>query len=235
MAGPGAILMAGATGLVGGMALPDLLARATGWQVPLFSVSRRPPKLAHGQLHALVGPLQDAEFLSRLQDQLDQAPTPPLGVFVSAIGTTLKAAGSAPRFAAIDRDLVVALARIARSADARQAVIVSSVGADADSPNLYLRVKGEMESAVAGLGFERVDFLHPGLLLGPRGGERRTGEHIAQRLAPLYNPLLMGRLRRYRAIDAAVVAGALAALVGRPGRGRSIHRYDALQELARED
>lgn len=235
MAGFGSILMAGATGLVGGLALPDLLARATGWDSLIYSVSRRPPRLAHTQLHAFVGPMDDEAFLRRVEEQIAIAPAPPLASFACALGTTMRDAGSGAAFAAIDRDLVVTLARIARTQGARQAVIVSSVGADPDSANLYLRIKGEMESAVAGLGFERVDFLHPGLLLGPRGSDRRAGERFAQKLAPLYNPLLIGRLRRYRAIHAEIVARALVALVGRPGRGRNIHSHDALVELASEE
>jgi hypothetical protein len=154
--------------------------------------------------------------------------------FVCALGTTRRAAGSLQAFAAIDCDLVVSIAKAATAAGARQAIVVSSVGADARSRNDYLRVKGEMQGALAGVGFDRCDFLQPSLLLGPRrAGEARFAESLGQRLAPLFNPLLPGRLRRYRAIAATEVARAAAALLGRTERGIHFHEFDALSALAR--
>ena len=108
-------------------------------------------------------------------------------------------------------------------------VTVSSVGADPGSGNFYLRIKGEMESALEALGFERLDILRPGLLRGPRGGDRRPGERIGIALSPLVNLVLRGRLDRFAAIDADVVArrpwqgAALGASRG-SRRDLSIHR-----------
>jgi len=56
-------------------------------------------------------------------------------------------------------------------------------------------------------------------LLGERAGPPRAGERIAIHLAPIYNMLLAGPLRRYRAIDAKSVAAALIALNGAAGNG----------------
>ncbi len=123
------------------------------------------------------------------------------------------------------------LARIARELGAAHAIAISSVGADAASGNFYLSVKGRTEHELAALGFARVDLLRPGLLLGDRA-EQRQGEAIAGRLAPVFNPVLMGPLRRYRAIDAADVAAAAIALIGAPPPGVFTHEYDDLRRLA---
>lgn len=225
------ILFAGATGLIGGLALPRLLHHLSD-NAHVLAVGRRAPSVSDPQVLPILGTLDDAGLHARLDAILSEYPP---SVFVCTLGSTMRQAGSESAFAALDRDAVVALAERARAHGARQAVVVSSVGADANSASFYLRVKGEMQAAVIALGFPRVDFLQPGLLLGPRANDRRPGEHIAQVLAPLYNPLLRGRLHRYRAIPAATVAAALAALLDAPGNGITLHRNDALIELATGD
>lgn len=222
------ILFAGATGLVGRLALPLLLQRLPA-AARVLAVGRRAPALSDPRVVPILGVLDDAGLHARLETVLSAHPP---SVFVCSLGSTLRQAGSEAAFAALDRDAVAALAQRARAHGARQAIVVSSVGADADSASFYLRVKGEMQAAVIALGFARVDFLQPGLLLGPRAHDRRPGERIAQALAPFYNPLLRGRLHRYRAIPAATVAAALAALLEMPEHGITLHRNDALIELA---
>lgn len=217
-----AVLLAGATGLVGGRVLEGLLARADG---PLVVAPvRRPLATAHPRLRTLVG----AWDAAAIAGALDGAS---LDAYACCLGTTIRQAGSREAFLAVDRDLVLSLGETARALGARQALLVSSVGASAQSGNFYLRVKGEAERGLAGQGFERVDCLRPGLLLGERS-ERRRAEGLGQRLAPLANPLMRGPLRRYRAIGADVVAGALVALAGREAAGRFVHEYDALVALA---
>lgn len=219
------MMLAGATGLIGGQAL-ELLLRKGEWRVcaPL----RREIAVRHPQLQIALGDLADPSALAPIEREL-----PPLAVFACAIGTTLKKAGSAAAFSAVDRDLVLALAGMARRLGARHAVVVSSVGASSRSANLYLRVKGEMEAGIEALGFARCDFLQPGLLLGERA-ERRVGERLAQVLAPVYNPLLRGPLLRYRAVDAQAVAAALVALARTSEPGVRRWTYRDIEALARQ-
>ena len=153
-------------------------------------------------------------------------------VLVSALGTTMRQAGSQAAFRAVDHDMVVAVAAAARSAGAAHMIAVSSVGADPRSRNFYLRTKSEMEQALGDLRFDRLDLVRPGLLRGPRGGERRLGERIGILLSPLVNLALRGPLDRFAAIDAAVVADAIAALVGTEPPGRFRHHNRDLHRLA---
>lgn len=216
-----AVLLAGATGLVGGRVLARLLAQAGGLRV--LALVRRPLAQEHPRLRTLVGAWDAASIAAALEGASLEA-------YACCLGTTIRQAGSREAFLAVDRDLVLSLGEIAHALGARQALMVSSVGASAQSGNFYLRVKGEAERGLAGQGFERVDFLRPGLLLGERSEDRRA-EGLGQRLAPLTNPLMRGPLRRYRAIDADVVAGAMVSLIGRPQPGRLIHEYDALNQM----
>lgn len=226
----GDVLYVGATGLVGGLALPLLLQRAERDGFRVHAPTRRPLSLTHPCLHAIVVDLALPDAMARIGQALD-AEGASLNAWVCAIGTTQRAAGSREAFAAVDRDLVLALAALARAHGATQAIVVSSVGAAANASNFYLRIKGEMEAGIADLGFARVDFLQPGLLLGQRS-ESRPAEALAQHLAPLYNPLLCGSLRRYRAIDAAVVARTMLSLLGAAGPGVHRHRHSEISALS---
>jgi uncharacterized protein YbjT (DUF2867 family) len=181
------MLLAGATGLVGGC----VLARVAD-AVP---VGRR----AVGRAGEIVA---DFDALPRL---------PAAAVAVCALGTTMAKAGSEAAFRAVDEAAVLVFARAAQAAGVQRFIIVSAVGADAGSKVFYSRVKGEVETALAGLGFARLDILQPGLIIGARD-ERRPVEAFLQVVTPLLNPLLIAGLDRYGAIEADVVAGAAVAL-----------------------
>jgi uncharacterized protein YbjT (DUF2867 family) len=222
------LLVAGGTGLVGGLMLRDRLADR-GWQGRILAPARREPEITDPRLLPIVGPLTEAKVDEGVRAKLGEGK---LDAYVSCLGTTLQVAGSREAFIAVDRELVLRLARLAFELGARRAILVSSVGASRQSGNFYLRIKGEVEDAMADLGFQRLDILQPGLLLGERT-ELRRGESIAQTLAPLYNPLLRGaKLRRYRAIPAETVARAIVRLTEATAPGRYVHQHDAIVALA---
>lgn len=208
------VLLAGATGLVGGLAVRHLL--APGAFARVVALGRRP-----------LPPRPGLE--SRVVDfaHLHREPVEPAAAAVCALGTTIAKAGSREAFRAVDVDAVLAFGRWAREGGASTFVLVSSVGADRRASNFYLRCKGEAEDAVAAVGFARFVALRPSLLLGPRP-EARRGEAIARKLAPLAGPLLAGPLRRYRAVDADVVAAAAARAALDPGPGCFTWEHDAI-------
>lgn len=94
-------------------------------------------------------------------------------IFISCLGATIRQAGSRAAFRAVDHDLVLAAARAAKKGSARQAIVVSSVGASAKAGNFYLRTKGETEDGLRALGFERLDILRPDC--SPASGRDRRG------------------------------------------------------------
>jgi uncharacterized protein YbjT (DUF2867 family) len=151
---------------------------------------------------------------------------------ISALGTTYRAAGSEQAFRAVDFGMVVDFATAARGAEVRRMILVSSVGADARSRAFYLRVKGEVEDALAALAFDRLDIVRPGLLLGARRPDRRLKERIAIAISPAVNLLLRGPLDRYAAIDGTIVADAIVALARERTPGRLVHHNRDLHRLA---
>jgi uncharacterized protein YbjT (DUF2867 family) len=204
------IALIGATGLVGRLLLPRLAAR--GHEV--HALQRRP---AADPVPGVTVHVADAKEWPALVARL--APE----AAVSALGTTMRQAGSEAAFAAVDHDMVLAFAAAARAAGARRFATVSSVGADPVSGNFYLGLKGKVEEELRALGFDRLDIFRPGLLRGPRGGDRRLGERIGIAVSPLVNLALRGRFSRFAAIDAADVAAAMAASFSEETPGVFVH------------
>jgi uncharacterized protein YbjT (DUF2867 family) len=211
------VLLAGASGLIGREV-------AAQWHGPgtLHLLVRRAPAAAPG-------PLQRVHVV----DFAALPALPAADAAICALGTTLQAAGSQAAFRAVDFDAVLAFARAARLAGARRLAVVSSLGAQRQGANFYSRVKGEMEVAVAGLGYDSVIVARPSLLLGDRaalGQPLRAGERAAQWLAAPLSPLIP---RAWRPIPAATVARALLHAIGDAEPGLRILDSATLFSLGR--
>jgi uncharacterized protein YbjT (DUF2867 family) len=203
---PRTALLAGASGLIGRPLLAQLLASPAYRHVHVL-LRRNVPDLP-----------QQPKLTIHVVDFGRLPALPPLDDVFIALGTTIKLAGSQEVFRRVDFDAVVNTARAGKAAGARCLLVVSALGADAHSRVFYNRVKGEMQRAVAALGYESVVFAQPSLLVGDRaalGQPLRSGEAWALRLLPVLNWLPRG-VRPIRAED---VARSLlrAALAGEPG------------------
>jgi uncharacterized protein YbjT (DUF2867 family) len=217
---PRVALLAGASGLLGGYVLDALLDAPDFGRV--YAVTRRPLGREHSHIANRI-----VQF-DKLETQLKGVTC---HVAFCCLGTTRKQAGSEQAFRQVDFDYVLAFARAARVAQAQRFVVVSSAGANPESKNFYLRVKGEVERALESLQFPSLDILQPGLLIGWRH-ELRAGELAATVLMPLLNPLLGGSKQVYRAISARKVAAAALGAARSGRRGVYRYTYAALQALA---
>lgn len=217
---PKIALVAGATGLVGGLLINTLLDAPDYTRV--YALTRRPLGKEHPKLANRVVSFQ------RMGEQLK-------GLVAHdaycCIGTTIAQAGSQEAFREVDVDAVLLFAQVARAAQVKRFVVVSSVGADMASKKFYLRTKAEMEDAITAAGFPSVDILQPSLLLGSRK-QMRPLELAGTIFAPLINPLLTGSREAYRAIPAEVVARAMLGASRRGARGVYRYTYSAIQQLA---
>jgi uncharacterized protein YbjT (DUF2867 family) len=199
-----ALLIAGATGLVGSHALDRALA---DHRVARVVAPTRRPLSPHPKL---VNPVTD---FSRPEESADWGR---VDGAILAIGTTRAKAGSLERQRAIDLDLSLKLARLALAAGAQSLALVSSSLADPASRSFYMRMKGELEEALAALDFRSLTIVRPGLLGGKRT-EFRLAERIAAAILTPLDPLLP---RHMRISPADLVAGVLlsAAIAAEPGR-----------------
>lgn len=198
------LLLLGSTGLVGQQLLALALADPAVRQV--VAPTRRPLPAQE----RLLNPQVDFERLPA------EAPWWRADAVVCALGTTLRLAGSPEAFRRVDHDYVLAACRQARLAGTPRCGFVSSLGADAHSRGLYLRVKGETEQGLQALGFESLSCIRPSLLDGGPRPDRRPGETLALALSRGLMPLLP---RRWRPVRTERVARALydAVREGRPG------------------
>ena len=185
-------IIIGATGLVG-TSLVRQLANDDAFS-KIVTLGRRP---AFEEIDKVETHLVDF-------DHLDKAAALITGdVMFSTLGTTKKQAGSLDAQRVIDVDYQLRAAQIAAQNGVSHYVLVSSSGADSQSGNAYLQMKGGLEDAVARLPFDKTTILQPSLLTGPRR-EKRTGEQLAQVLMPIFTAL--PRWRKYRPIHCDVVA-----------------------------
>jgi uncharacterized protein YbjT (DUF2867 family) len=210
----------GASGLVGGFCLRALVDDADYTRVLTFG-RRELPALTRAKVAQRVADLASlsAEDFRGAQDAF------------CALGTTIRKAGSQEAFRKIDLELPLRAAQEALKAGAEQFVVVSSVGADPNSKNFYLRTKGELEAELARLPFRAVHILRPSLLIGKRQ-EFRLGESIAMAIAPALDLFALGPLRRYHAIRAEIVGRAMAGAARLGSNGISVYEYDAIVKLA---
>jgi len=212
-------LIAGATGLVGRHCLDAAL--ATPQYRRVTALVRRAPARSDPRLDLLVTAFDRLPAMD---------PVNATDAFC-ALGTTIATAGSRQAFAEVDLQHVTAFARFAREGGVRRFVLVSSVGASADASNFYLRVKGQAERAVGAIGFEQLDIIRPGLLLGARS-ESRPGEAVAQRLMPPLAFALVGPLRKYRPVSASTVGAAMIGTALAEHAGVRVLEYDLIRRMA---
>lgn len=210
-------LIAGASGLVGGHCLSQLLRDPAYARV--IALARRP---------LAPGPKLETRIVDF--DRLDAAALPRVDDVYCALGTTIRRAGSQAAFRRVDHSYVVTLARRAAAAGAAQFLLVSALGASPRAPVFYSRVKGEAERDVATLPFQAVHVFRPSFLTGERA-EHRPGERIGIAVFRAIAPLLLGPLRKYRPIAAGTVARAMRAAAHRGGAGLQVYESDAIERM----
>lgn len=202
------LLILGATGAVGREVLRLALQHP---QVQQVLAPTRRPLPAHPKLH---NPITD---FARPEEALAGGVRAGGGVdaVVCALGTTIRLAGSQAAFAAVDRDLPIALGRAALRLGARSLALNSSLGASA-SGNFYLRTKHQAEEGLRQLGFASYTVVRPSLIDAQRT-ESRPGERVGLWVSRVLGPLIP---RRYRPVAASAIARTLlqAALDAEPGQ-----------------
>ena len=208
------LLLAGGTGLVG----RSLLELAKSRQIPITTVGRR-----------ITGDVEN-----ELVVDFAVMPTlPSSDIAICTLGTTMADAGSKSAFKAVDFDAVMAFARAAKQSGVRHFLVVTAVGADIGSRAFYSRIKGAVEIELTTVGFDRLDIVRPGLLLGKRQS-RRLIEQVLQGLSPAIALITRGPWARYASISAEQVAGALLALSHETSPGVFYHQSPELQCLEGE-
>lgn len=145
------------------------------------------------------------------------------------IGTTIKAARSKENFVKVDYTYPLEIAKAAKENLVPAYHLVTALGADANSSIFYNKVKGQVQDAIAALGFDVCCFYQPSMLLGDRTESRPT-EKIGQKLMVFFDFLIPSL---YKAIDGGFVAQAMIENALHAKTGIQIIPSDQLLKLAK--
>lgn len=211
----------GATGLVGSQLVEQLLVNPDYERVSLVI---RKPMLRNPteKLRELL--LSDFNRLKDIKNQLNGDD------YFCCIGTTIKKAGSKNAFKAVDLNIPITIAEMAKELSVSNLVIISSLGANSSSRNFYLHTKGEMEKAVRKAYNGNLKIVRPSLLLGNRL-EYRFAEKLSVHFMTLFGWLFIGPLRKVKAIKAHAVAKAMIKSVMLP-KDKIFIESDELQKIS---
>jgi uncharacterized protein YbjT (DUF2867 family) len=156
-------------------------------------------------------------------------------IFIT-LGTTKKSTPDRQEYYQIDHDYPVLAAKIAKENGAKSVFLVSAVGANAKSDIFYVKTKGETERDIIALDFEHTHIFRPSMLMGNRKAHRPL-EKVFIKIWAVINPVLIGRLDRYKGIKGEDVAKAMnnAAAMNVAGKNQvgkvSIYQWKEMNEL----
>ena len=198
------VVVAGSTGLIGSRLMENLMSDVTVSK--MIVLARTKVEFNSPKVETLMVDFND---LSGVESKIQDADT-----LFCCVGTTMKIAGSKEAFRKVDYQIPIDLARLASKAHIKTFIAISSLGADPESTNFYLKTKGEMERDIdAGFKFNKLAFVRPSMLLGPRH-EFRLGERLGQFFMLLFSFLMVGRIRKYRPVNDYKVAKAMVSIAG---------------------
>ncbi len=190
-------IILGATGLTGSILLEKLLKDDRYQTIKLFSrkkVDDMPPKVQQ-----FIGDILALESFKK-DFTADE-------VFC-CIGTTAKKTPDKTLYKKIDYGIPVTAAKLSKANGIPAFLVISALGANANSSIFYNKTKGEMEQDVLSEKIEKTHILQPSIIGGNRD-EKRIGEKIGLVAFKLLQPFLIGKLKKYRITEAEDIALAM--------------------------
>lgn len=121
------------------------------------------------------------------------------------IGTTKAKTPDKEMYKKIDYGIPIGAAELSVKNGIGTFIVISALGANADSKIFYNRTKGEMEKAVLELSIKRIYILQPSLIGGNRK-EKRFGEGVFKGVMKIMNIFMVGSLKKYKSIHPKQIA-----------------------------
>ncbi len=189
-------LIVGATGLVGKALVRHLLEKDSYQEIIILT--RRELAIKDNRLKVVL--IENFDHLADYKDQMNAHD------IYCTIGTTRKKAGSKENFLKIDYDYPIELAKLTMDqSNFQQFLMVTSLGANAESPLFYNETKGKLEEALIALNMRSLSIFQPSLLLGYRD-EFRLIEEIGKFFSALLSFFVVGSKKRLWSIRGDEVA-----------------------------
>ena len=189
------ILVAGSTGLVGKTLITDFLQ-----EHEVIAISRRPFKFPNNVKQELIDFNKD--FSLKPADHFFIC----LGYPLELLDLIYMRDKIKPKFEEVDFGLVIKLAKMALDVGIKDISVISSVMADKNSLNHYLKIKGEMEEEIKKLSFNKINIFRPSHLLGERENKIGLDLQIFEKVTNIFGQVLPSQLKDFKNVEARTLA-----------------------------
>ena len=214
-----AAIVVGATGLVGSELIRQLCDNEE--YVSVTALTRRKLDFQHEKL---------VECLVNF-DELAEADIDFAHEVYCCLGTTIKKAGSKEAFEKVDVEYPLTVASLAKKRGIQHFLVISAMGANEKAMAYYSRVKGKLEKELIDLDLPQLSIIRPSLLVGERN-EFRLGEKAGEVALNVFNPLMIGPLKKVRSISASQVALAMQVIALHSKKQKvGIYKSDELSQM----
>ena len=213
-------IIVGASGLIGSELLKQLTEYREFDEIVL--IIRRPLTVSNSRVREIV---VDFDHLKDISKEISG------DVIYSCLGSTRKKTPVASEYRKIEYDYTLNIARMGLNNGVKQFHYISSLGADVSSSTSYLRLKGEVEKALIALPYPALHIYQPSYLKGNRA-EKRLDNKLMRPLMSVLDPLLVGKLSKYKSITSESVAKAMIKQTLANNKGVFIHPSNIIKELA---
>jgi uncharacterized protein YbjT (DUF2867 family) len=213
-------LVLGSSGLIG-LETINLLLNNDKYEV-VYAISRSELPIKNNKLIQILADYNSIE--TKIKDlQIHH--------FFCCIGSTRAKTPDKTKYYEIDLEYPKKVASILIANGSTSLCLVSSMGANPTSNNFYLKLKGDVEESLRAIGFKSFHIFRPSLLLGNRK-EFRLTERITKFIYPIFNLLLVGKMKDYRSIQAKDIAAAMINVSITSNLGDYIYQTQLIKELA---
>lgn len=189
------ILVAGSTGLVGKTLITDFLK-----EHEVIAISRRPFVFPNNVKQELIDFNKD--FSLKPADHFFIC----LGYPLELLDLIYMRDKIKPKFEEVDFGLVIKLAKMALDIGIKDISVISSVMADKNSLNHYLKIKGEMEEEIKKLSFNKINIFRPSHLLGERENKIGLDVQIFEKVTNIFGQVLPSQLKDFKNVEARTLA-----------------------------
>ena len=189
------ILVAGSTGLVGKTLITDFLQ-----EHEVIAISRRSFKFPNNVKQELIDFNKD--FSLKPADHFFIC----LGYPLELLDLIYMRDRIKPKFEEVDFGLVIKLAKMALDVGIKDISVISSVMADKNSLNHYLKIKGEMEEEIKKLSFNKINIFRPSHLLGERENKIGLDVQIFEKITNIFGQVLPSQLKDFKNVEARTLA-----------------------------
>lgn len=147
--------------------------------------------------------------------------------FFSAMGTTLKSAGSKALQWKVDYDYQLLCAQIAKKNNIPVYILVSASNARSNSIFFYSKMKGKLEEAIQALNFSTCIIFRPPILI--RSDSDRKGENLAVKIVLLMNKI--GLLKNQKPLPTHLLAKSMLQVALSDWKGQHIIEASKISSL----